>query len=295
MHLNYKQAVLLTLLAASLWGISGTFGQFLFNERDMNVEWLITVRLLISGSCLLLFARFREKADTMAIWREKKNIVPLLVFGIFGMLGVQYTYFAAIKHSNAATATVLQFTGPIIIALYLAAKYRRVPPFLELIAILLAILGTFLLVTQGRFDSLSISTTALFFGLASAVTLALYSLQPKMLMQKYNASIVAGWGMLIGGVAFCFIHAPWAIEGKWDYQTVISLAVIIILGTLIAFYAYLSGAKIIGAQKASLLASAEPLVAVIISVVWLKTSFGLIDWIGSLLIISTIFLLSKNK
>ncbi|WP_316831474.1 DMT family transporter [Pedobacter aquatilis] len=295
MKLNYKQAVLLTLLAASLWGVSGTFGQFLFNKRNVNVEWLITVRLLISGCCLLLFGRFGEKQYLFEIWQSKKDIIQLLIFAVAGMLGVQYTYFAAIKYSNAATATVLQFIGPIIIAIYLAIKNKRIPPIVELLAILMAVTGTFLLVTHGHFDSLSISSKALFFGIASAFTLALYTLQPKQLMQRYNSSIVAGWGMLIGGIVFCFVHSPWDIEGIWDVQTIISLAMIIVFGTLIAFYSYLSGAKIIGAQKASLLASAEPLVAVLIAVTWLKTSFILIDWMGSLLIVSTIFLLSKRK
>lgn len=296
MKLSYKQAILLTILAAALWGLSGTFGQFLFDKRAMNVEWLITVRLLISGSCLLLFARYGEKQDILLIWKSRKHIIQLMIFGVAGMLGVQYTYFAAIKHSNAATATVLQFVGPIIIALYLAIRNRRIPPLIELIAILMAVIGTFLLVTHGKFDSLTISGTALFFGLASAATLALYTIQPKMLMQNYHSAVVAGWGMVIGGLVFSFVHAPWDTDGiLWDYQTLISLAMIIVFGTLIAFYAYLSGMKIIGAQKASLLASAEPLVAVFISIIWLNTSFLLIDWIGSLLIISTIFLLSRSK
>lgn len=43
------------------------------------------------------------------------------------MLMVQYTYFAAIKHSNAATATVLQYAGPVIIAIYLAIKNKKSP------------------------------------------------------------------------------------------------------------------------------------------------------------------------
>lgn len=286
------RGILLAILAAILWGVSGTLGQFLFQQRGINVEWLITVRLLISGILLLTFSKVRERSELTAVWRNKTDAVQLLVFSIAGMLAVQYTYFAAIKHSNAATATVLQYTGPVLIVLYLALKNRAVPRLIEIVATLLAVLGTVLLVTRGNMNSLNISTPALLFGIASAVTLAVYSIQPAALLAKYSASMVIGWGMLVGGIAFSFVHAPWNVSGTWDMQTYLCVFGIITLGTLIAFYSYMNAVKIIGAQKASLLASAEPLSATVLAMIWLKLSFSGPEWIGSICVISTIFLLS---
>lgn len=284
----------LAILAAVFWGISGTFGQFLFQSRGIDVTWLITVRMLVSGSLLLLLARFGEKADVFTVWRNRKDAIRLLIFSITGMLAVQYTYFAAIKHSNAATATVLQYFGPIIIAGFLAVKHKRLPRLHEAFAILLAVTGTFLLVTHGNFHTLAISGMALFLGLASAVALAVYTLQPKVLLLKYKPTVVIGWGMFCGGIAISFVKAPWSTAGVWDVYTYLSTAMIVIFGTLIAFTFYLYAVKIIGGQKASLLASAEPLAAAILAVYWLKAPFTLMDWAGSFCIISTVFLLSKS-
>jgi|SRR5690554_4357711 len=285
---------LLAITAAILWGVSGTFAQFLFQQRGINVEWLISVRMLVSGCLLLLFAKFGEKGELMSIWKDKKDAVQLALFSFTGMLAVQYTYFAAIKHSNAATATVLQYAGPVMIAIYLAFKYKRLPNLIEFIAIGLAVLGTFLLVTQGNVSSLSISGIALFFGIASAVSLAIYTLQPVRLLTKYKSSLVIGWGMLLGGSGFCFVKAPWNIGGVWDVQTYLFTAFIVVFGTLIAFYSYLTAVKIIGGQKTSLLASAEPLSATIMAVLWLNVPFSSMDWLGTICIISTIFLLSRR-
>lgn len=286
----------LAITAAIFWGVSGTFGQFLFQERAINVEWLITVRMLISGVCLLLFARFIEKSDIFFIWQKKEDVVKLLIFSITGMVAVQYTYFSAIKHSNAATATVLQYIGPILIVMYMAFRQKRAPSLIELLAIFLATIGTFLLVTHGNIYELAISDTALMFGLLSAVALAIYTLQPLPLLVKFKSSVVIGWGMLCGGIAFSFIKAPWDIEGIWDTQTYIYTALIIFFGTLIAFYFYLTAVKMIGGQKASLLASAEPLSATLFAIFWLNIPFLLIDWVGAICVISTIFILSiKNR
>ncbi|MCY4780592.1 EamA family transporter [Sphingobacterium sp. UT-1RO-CII-1] len=294
MNRKDRNGILLGLIAAALWGISGTLGQFLFQQREINVEWLITMRLLISGIGLLILAKYK-KINIFSIWKDRKDAFELILFSIIGMVGVQYTYFAAIKYSNAATATVLQFAGPIFIAIYLAIKYKRLPKKSELLAIFFAVLGTFLLVTHGKIGTLSISGIALFFGIASAVTLAIYTLQPKRLLTKYNSALIVGWGMLVGGIAFSFVRPPWQIDGNWDLNTYACIAFIILLGTLVAFYAYLNAVKIIGGQKTSLLASAEPLTAVILSVIWLKTPFTTVDWIGSLCIISTVFLLIKKE
>ncbi|MGV0924057.1 EamA family transporter [Empedobacter tilapiae] len=286
---------LFAIIAAALWGISGTFGQFLFQQREINVEWMITVRMLFSGSLLLMYAASKKEAKIFEIWRNKNDSTRLLLFSITGMLMVQYTYFAAIKHSNAATATVLQYAGPVLIAIYLSFKNKQIPRFIDFIAITFAVLGTFLLVTHGKLNTLTISTTALLLGLGSAVALAIYTLQPIPLLQKYNSATIIGWGMLIGGLTFSLVKAPWAVDGIWDDKTYIYTAFIILFGTLIPFYLYLTAVQIIGGQKSSLLASAEPLSATIIAILWLNVSFGVIDWIGSFLIISTIFLLSYEK
>ncbi|MDM1293256.1 EamA family transporter [Sphingobacterium sp. N143] len=282
---------LLAVIAAVLWGVSGTFGQFLFHKRGVNVEWLITIRMLVTGIILLTLAGINSRPDLWRIWRNHKDRVDILLFSILGVLAVQYSYFAAINYSNAATATVLQYTGPVMIAIYIALKRKKFPNGLTCLAILLAVLGTFLLVTHGNIGTLSISGIALFFGLMSAVTLAFYTLQPVRLLNKYPASTVIGWGMLFGGITFCFVKAPWDVAGTWDIYTYTYTCFIVIFGTLIPFYAYLTAVKLIGGQKTSLLASAEPLSAALLAVLWLDTPFTFTDWIGTTCIIITIILL----
>ncbi|MBS1663086.1 MAG: EamA family transporter [Bacteroidetes bacterium] len=289
------KGVSLALFGAVLWGVSGNCAQFLFQHRGINIEWLITIRLLAAGLLLLCFAVRESGARVFAIWGNKRDALQLLIFSIGGMVAVQYTYFAAIRYSNAATATVLQYSGPILIAVWLALKYRRVPTPMELAAIGLAVAGTFVLVTHGNMHSLSISGLAVVFGLASAVTLVIYTLQPLGLLSRYPSAVVISWGMLFGGIVFSFIHAPWKVSGYWDVQTWLCVGFIVVMGTLVAFYSYMTAVKTIGGQKASLLSSAEPLAATMLSVLWLNTRWTFFDWIGSLCIIATVFLLSRVR
>ncbi|SMB85785.1 Threonine/homoserine efflux transporter RhtA [Desulfonispora thiosulfatigenes DSM 11270] len=290
-----KKGTFLVLIGATLWGVSGNVAQYLFTEHGFNAEWLTVVRLLFSGLILLGLAYTRENNNIWGIWKSKEDSIGIIIFAIFGTLSVQYTYLAAILHGNAATATVLQYLAPVLITCYLAIRLKRFPDRPVIVALILALLGTFLLVTGGSIGKLSITGLALFWGLASAVALAFYTLQPGKLLAKWGAMIVVGWGMLVGGIVFSFIYPPWKFIGQWSLSSFFAVAFIIIFGTFIAFYFYLESVKYLEASKVSLLASIEPLAAAFIAVIWFKIKFGLPEWLGTFCIIGTITILSWVK
>ncbi|RDU35960.1 EamA family transporter [Neobacillus piezotolerans] len=293
-HVRAK-GIALVLIGATLWGISGTVAQYLFQRQGFSPAWLVDIRLLLAGSILLAIGGAKDPAKIFRIWKSVRDAVSLLVFSILGMLAVQYTYFAAIDHSNAAAATVLQYLAPTMIAAYLAITERKLPNRWEISAVILALAGTLLLVTKGNIGTLSISGLAVFWGIASAAALAFYTLQPRKLLEKWGAVTVTGWGMATGGLCFSFINPPWIFEGTVSFQSMLAVLFVVIFGTLIAFYCYLESLKYISASETSLLASVEPLSAAFVSVLWLNVSFGLEEWLGTFCIISTIVILAKKR
>lgn len=292
MSQNLK-GVLLAITSASLWGISGTFVQFLSEEKNVDAAWLISFRMLFAGLILLTLALFKKDTGVKGIWKDHVGRKRLILFGIMGMFPVQFFFFKAIEHSNAATATIIQYIGPVLIAVYYAFVNKRLPSVKEFIAIGLALLGTFLLVTHGNIQHLIISTTALVYGLLSAIGLAIYSIQPIPLMKKYSSIVVVGWSMLVGGVLAMFIHPVWEFNGIVDAASIGSILFILILGTVLPFSLFLIALKKIGAQKSSLISCFEPLSAALIAVVWLGVQMLLIDWVGAFCIMLTVFLLAK--
>lgn len=287
----WTRGYFLAVFAASLWGVSGACAQYLFQQKGVSIDWLVSVRLLVAGCVLLAYAAVQQQ-PLMAVWQSWRSSCDALAFGVFGMLGVQYTYFAVIEASNAATGTVLQYLGPTVIVVYLAIRERRWPRRVELLALLLALVGTLLLVTHGDIGVLQISPQALFWGLSSACALAFYTVQPVRLLQQQPATLVVGWGMLIGGVASMVWSRPWVVPGVWDVGTWLAVLFVVWLGTLVAFQAYLLAVQQIGPQRTSLLACAEPLAAALVAVAWLQVPFGVLDVLGSVCIVLTIVVLT---
>lgn len=287
--------IFLVFTSGLLWGVSGTVAQYLFQEKSFSPEWLVTVRLLISGIALLIISSHKNKSAVFKIWKSKSDRNSLLFFSILGMLSVQYSYFVAIDASNAATATFLQYLAPALIAIYFIFLNKKLPYGKEILALLFALFGTFLLVTKGSFDTLLISKKALFWGILSAFALAYYTIKPKSLLEKWDSPTIIGWSMLLGGIGISFVHPPWHLEGIWGIDSVFFVIFIFLFGTLIPYYCYIESLKYISASETSILASIEPLSAAIVSVVWLKTSFVAMEWLGAALILGTVILLSNNK
>ena len=287
--------ILLTMLGAILWGISGTSVQFLSNLRDMNLEWLVTVRLILAGLFTVIYAWFKFGNSIFNVFRNVKDILGLIVFGVFGMALCQYTYFKSIAIAGAGIATVLQYLAPSMIIIYLLARYGKRPSKGEIVSVILALVGTICLMGNDGLSIESFPLMVLVWGLLSAVGVAVYSISPVDLLYKYGTLPIVGFGMLISGiVAAILFHQPNSYA-VWDVWTVVGCLNVIFLGTIVSFNAYLEGVKRIGAVPGSILSSIEPISAAFFSWAFLGNEFSLLGLIGMAMIISTVVIIALEK
>lgn len=291
----YVKGILLALLAGILWGITGPLGQFLFDEKTITPEWLVTCRLIVSGMVILLGMFVRRRLEIFTIWKDKKDAVHMVVYSVAGMMAVQYSFFVAVEASNGGTATVLQYTNPVMIILYLALFQKVRPKSKEVAAVLLALAGIFLLSTNGNLHTLVITPKGLFMGLLCAVFTCFYSMLPRRLMEKYDEVMVCGWSMFIGGIVLAIWKHPWEVGAGVDDQVWGLFGMLVLFGTVIPFIASLKAIMLAGPMYANVLASIEPVVASFLTFLFLGTTFGRFEILGFGCIILTIVMLSLNK
>ena len=117
-------------------------------------------------------------------WRTARNARDLVIYGLAGVSCCQFLYFLTIQLSTAGTATILQDLSPILILGVACLMDRRSPRPFELLSVLLALLGVFLLTTHGSLTNLAVSPAALVSGLASAVCVVIYTKWPKTLQMQ---------------------------------------------------------------------------------------------------------------
>ena len=291
---RHTYGVALVLFAALIWGLGGICGQFLFNSRGVTSWWLISIRMLFGGVVFLGYDLLINRTDIFEIL--KKRTKDLLIFAFTGLLFAQLFFYWCVELCNAATATVIQYSAPVLIMIWTVYKSGRAPSLKEILGVVGAFTGIFLIATHGRLDSLAISPKALIVGIISAIGYAVYSVKPVDLLKEYKTITVVGWGHILPGLVLCAGIQPWNnIPGTWDLKAYLALSILLIFATVVTFACFLHGLSIIGPLKASLLSCAEPLSAIVFVVTILDTKLVFMDYVGMLFIIGTVLMLSLSK
>ena len=293
---SYKLiGVLLTLFGAILWGISGTSVQFLSHYKHINLEWLITMRLLTAGVLTVIYAWYQQGSSIIKVFHNRTDLLGLLTFGVLGMALCQYSYFQSIALAGVGVATVLQYLAPSMIIVYLLIRYGRRPSSGESFSVLLALVGIICLMGKDSLSFESIPYAVLMWGLLSAVGVAVYSVSPVALLSRYGTLPIVGFGMILSGiVAAILFHQPYS-EVIWDWETVIGCFNVVFLGSIVSFNAYLEGVKRIGAVPGAILSSVEPISAAFLGWLLFDNQFSVLNLVGMALIIATVIIIALEK
>ncbi len=276
------------LVAATLWGLSGTASQALFQRYGFPAPALVTLRMLVSGAILL--AVLRPRLPSVAPAR-------FLAFSVLGLYGVQLTFFLAIAYSNATTTTLLQSLSLPMMAGYEIAVEGRRPDRRWAAAVALAVTGTVLLIL-GRSGGLGLAVTplGLAFGLLSAVTAAYYILAARPMIRSSGSWPTVTWGFLVGGAA----SLPLGLLSLTGYPgagaalgAVVGLGgFVIVFGTLLAFGLFLTTLGPLTATEAGVAGTMEPIAAALASLAFLGVLLAPLQYLGGALVLVGVFLLA---
>ena len=283
-----------------MWGFSGTCAQYLYQHYEIDPLFITWVRMLGSGILFLILLAFTQRGKLRAIAGDNRELGRLALFGIVGLFLCQFTYTTSVNATNAGTATVLQSLNTVFILAATCLMMRRAPRAMELGGLALALVATWLIATKGNLTALMIPPAGLAWGLINAASCTFYIMYPKHLFARWGSLPVTGIGMLIGGIAAVAI---WGLGGLWGAAPVVPelgldgvlvLVAIVVIGTLAAFGLYLHGVSIVGSVKGGLLGTTEPASAMVFAALWLGTMFTWADWIGLVLMVAMIFLVTLS-
>lgn len=280
------KGIMMIVIGSMLWGTTGSLTEWVLENTDLTVPFLLTVRLIVAGLGILAFLAIK-KEDIFEVVKAPYWRNQLILFSIFGMVGLQFTFSYAIETSNAVVATLLQFSAPIFVVLYVSLSHKKFPPRYQILGIAGTLAGLFLLLTNGSLGNLLVSTEALLWGLAVGVTFAFYTLYPARLMKEWSVLAIVGWSMLLGGIVLGLVNRVWQSD-QWPYiiqpQGILIMSILIVFGTM-AFLLFLGSMKYISAVETSILSSVEPLTVMVIAVIWFDTMLHSVQLLGVVLML----------
>jgi drug/metabolite transporter (DMT)-like permease len=290
-------------LAATLFAINGTVSKVILGS-GVNAQQLTEVRCAGALVGLMLIALATRPA---ALPLGRSELPLILALGVVGLALVQWSYFLAIHRVPIGVALVVQFVGPILVALWARFVYGEHVRARIWIALVLAITGLVLIVElwqANRPNGAGLAAAAL-----AAVTYAAYILLAERGVRHRDPISLSAWG-------FFFATLFWSLVAPWwnfprdrvgsDASLLGNLASrhlpvwglmlwMIVLGTIIPFALVVGALRRISATRVGITAMLEPVVAIAIAWAWLGESLNPVQISGAAVTLAGVALALSSR
>ncbi|WP_293759708.1 DMT family transporter [uncultured Aquitalea sp.] len=273
------------LLSSIGFGSMAIFARFAYAE-GVSTPTLLFLRFALAA-CLLLPWCLAKGLP----WPRGRSLLVLCLMGSLGYAGMAACYFTGLHYASAGTVSLLLYLFPAIVLVLSTLLFKEPFTRRRLLATSLAIAG--LIITVGQ--QLSAKPLGLALGLASAVIYSLYILAGSRLTRGGHpltsacvvvmsaAACYGGWVLLDG------FNGP---QSAFSWAAIFGIAV---LGTVAALALFLSGLESTGATQASLIATAEPVVTILLAWLFLGEALTLSQAVGGALILLAVVLISRES
>ena len=289
--MNRNLAMILVGLAGVCWASSGVAVQDFFSHSTKSPMELTNVRMCSAGFLMLviLFLRGKFLKSFVRLKMKPHLLIHLALYGFIGVVMVQFTYFKAISIGGAAATTVILSATPAMVVIWDAIYQKKFPRRAEILAVIFAMLGVFLLVTGGNPTKLLVPLTCVVWSLSSGAAFAFSMFFGKHLFaEKIDPMFMTSTGMFFGGLTTFLLIDDKSWAGFLKAEVIFDVGWIVIFGTAVAFLIFNAGLKFLSAEEAAITSTTEPASSVVISYFVFGTAFGLIESIGIILVLLAI-------
>jgi drug/metabolite transporter (DMT)-like permease len=282
----------LILGATFLWGTSATLARFLFRDLDVAPLVVVELRLAMSAAVLVAWLALRRPHLLAVAPREWPS---LLLLGVVGVAMIQGSYYYAISVLGVGLAILIQYLAPILIVLYEILRGAKPGARTGLVA-LAALAGTGLLVGQVGPEAANARPVDWLISFSSAFTFAFYIVYSKRVLARHEPETVIVYTFVIAA-AFWMVFVPPTEIARAGYSasTWLLFCVVAPTSALVPFSMFLAGLRRLPPTEVSILATVEPLVAVLSA--WLALGEGLkwVQWVGAVLVLIAATLASTGR
>jgi drug/metabolite transporter, DME family len=276
--------VLAVVAAASIWATLGLFAKILY-AQGVSFESLVAVRASVGWVAVMTFVLATGRAKSLRV--PRRDLAFLAPLGLVGIGTFYLLYFYTVRESTVGTAAILLYSSPAFVVVLARLFLQEEMNAAKMLALLLTASGIFLV--AGAYDpsNLEVTPTVLLTGLLSGLTYGLYSIFGRPVTGHLRPSIILSYALFFGSLLLVVAALPTldTLAGlpTSSYALLLMLSVV---HTTLGFALYTFGLGRLGAGRAAIVATAEPVVAVFLGTALLGESLTVPILLGASLVIS---------
>lgn len=267
-----------------MWGTLGIFAKILYAE-GVSFESLVAFRASVGWVAVLFFVLATGGASSLRV--SGRDLVFLVPLGLVGIGCFYLLYFYTVRESTVGTAAILLYSSPAFVVVLARLFLKEALNAAKVLALGLTTFGIFLV--AGAYDpaNLEVNPTVLITGLLSGLTYGLYSIFGRPVAGRLGPSVILSYALFFGAALLVVAALPTldtlAGLSAGSYALLLMLAVV---HTTLAFALYTFGLGRLGAGKAAIVATVEPVVAGVLGTLLLGEGLTLPKIVGGILVIS---------
>lgn len=248
-----------------------------------NVSGILWVRFTLAGVLLA--------AMTMASGRRfprGRQLAVAAAMGGIGYVGQAMAYFSALNHASAGLVALLLYLYPVLVTLLAAVFLGEHLDWRKGALLALSFAGTALTIGSG-----SGSVTGVALGIAAALIYSVYITVGSHFLRGadsvgISAVVCLSAALVLSGIAgFAEPRFPADAPG-W-----LALAAIAVVSTVVAIFTFFAGLQRIGASRAAILSTLEPVVTIVLAALFLDEAVLPLQLAGGAMILLAAALVAR--
>lgn len=289
--------------SAALFAFNGTVSKVVL---DSGVTSLRLTQARCAGALIgLALIVLATRPGTLRTTR--RELTFLAVFGVAGVAFVQLFYFAAIARLEIGISLLIQYTAPLLVALWARFVFREHVRRRVWAALGLALVG--LSVMMDVLGGVPLDTAGVILSFAAAATFAGYLLLAEHAVGRRDPISLLVYGFLFATLFWAVVQPWWTFPFEEISESVPLLGNlagsslpawalvlwIVVLGTILPFFLMVGSLQHLPATTVGMVAMLEPVLGALVAFVWLDQTLGAQQLLGGAIVLAAIFLAQSAR
>ena len=296
---------LLYLVAALLFAINGTVAKTLL-LGGIEATALSQLRATVAFLILFGYVALRHRA---ALRVHRRELPLLLVYGVLGIALTQYLYFASIELLPIGITLLIEFTAPLVIAVWFRVAWKHPTRPVVWVALLTALLG--LAIVAEVWEGMTLDPLGVVFAVGAMLALVVYYVSADVQIRRPNPRdpvSLTMWGMGAAALFWAIVQPVWtfpldALAGSLHVlgdtgplvPATALAAWMIVLGTVFPFSLVIISMQHLRASQASVVGMTEPIFATVIAWLALGESLAPVQVLGAAIVLGSVLVAERNR
>lgn len=291
-----NNTLLIVLAFFSIYVVWGS--TYLFNKiavGELPPFMLASIRFTTAGTLIFVIA----KALGFSTKITKRQLINTAIAGFLFLTFGNGIVVWALKYVDSGFAALEISAQPLVILLLMRIHQGKKIQLMSFVGVVLGFIGIYLLVSQKQIISQENSIIGMLMIFACMLSWAYGSLFVAKADLPKNFFINTGYQMFTGGIMLLVISLllgeNWSLPTAWSSEVQISMLLLVLLGSIVAFTSFNYLLKIVSPEKVATSTYVNPIVALFLGWYFLDEVITLQSIIAAIVLLTGVYFINTKK